>query len=58
MGGDNQLAQSSIFANELLEIYELCYHVLRSEPEVEIYMAVSGCLPINREKYFLLNFDA
>ena len=45
MQGDSERVQSCIFANELLELYELVYKVLRSRPDEAMYVAAACCLP-------------
>jgi len=47
MAHDEERVSRSLFANELLELYELVRTVLRSDPEVEIYIKTANCLPIH-----------
>ena len=58
MDGDEVMVKNSLFARELIELYELIRTVLRAEPEVEINMATAYCLPVHGQKYFYLNINA
>ena len=46
MHGNEDRAKSCVFANELLQIYELIRRVIRSQPDVQIYIEAANCLPI------------
>ena len=48
MNDDEGRVKSSVFANELLELYELARSVIRDQPEVEIYIAAANCLPVHQ----------
>ena len=58
MQGDEDRVKGSVFANELLQIYKLIRRVIRSEPNVDIYIAAANCLPIHGDKYFFLSMDS
>ena len=58
MQGDQDRVKSSVFANELKEAYELIRRVIRSEPDVDIYVAAANCLPIHGQEYFYMNMNA
>ena len=58
MLGSGTLVSESLFASELLELYDLVRSVLRSEPFVEMYVAAAACLPVHWQQYFWINFDA
>ena len=45
MQGNEDRAKSCVFANELLQIYELIRRVIRSQPDVQIYIEAANCLP-------------
>lgn len=49
MDGDEEKVVRSVFANELLEIYELVRTVLRDEPSLDINVAVANCLPVHSQ---------
>ena len=57
MHGDEDRASKSLFAHELLEIYELISSVIQAAPEQLINIKVACCLPVHRLEYFWRNMD-
>ena len=57
MQGDEDRVRRSVFANELKEVYELIRRVIRSEPDVDIYVAAANCLPVHGQAYFYVNMN-
>ena len=58
MQGEESRVQNSIFACELLQIYELIRTVLRAaDPDDEINNAIAFCLPVHGQKYRYINLN-
>ena len=58
LNGEERIVKSSLFAGELMELYQLIRTVLRAEPEVEINIATANCLPVHSQRYLNLNINA
>lgn len=57
MNGNEHRVKRSIFAGELLQIYELIRLILRADPEDEINNAIAKCLPVHGQKYSFINLN-
>ena len=57
MKGDQEQVKSCVFASELIQIYELIREVIRSEPDVQIYIEAANYLPVKGTQYFMINLN-
>ena len=57
MGHDEDRVKTSLFANELMELYHIVQAILRSDPDRELYQQIACCLPEEQMKYFYMNID-